>query len=106
MSLSMVTQQKFMIDRKGAPRIKDAIEFELILPPYRKHVLSNGVEVYAIDLGSVDAMMISWIFDAGNWYEKKNGVAAAGRALLKNGTSTRQAFDINAPFKYYSSYLH
>ena len=102
----MVAQQKFMLNRKVAPPIKDAIEFELILPPYRKHVLSNGVEVYAIDLGSVDAMMINWIFDAGNWYEQKNGVAAAVSALLKNGTSTRKAFDINEHFEYYGAYLN
>lgn len=95
-----------MLNRKIAPLIKDAIEFELILPPYEKHVLSNGVEVYAINLGSVDAMMISWIFDAGNWYEKKNGVASAVSALLKNGTSARKAFDINEHFEYYGSYLN
>jgi len=102
----MVTQQKSMLNRKVAPVIKDAIEFELILPPYKKHVLSNGVEVYAIDLGSVDAMMINWIFDAGNSYEKKNGVASAVSALLKNGTSTRKAFDINEHFEYYGAYLN
>ena len=95
-----------MLNRKVAPVIKDAIEFELILPPYKKHVLSNGVEVYAIDLGTVDAMMINWIFDAGNSYEKKNGVASAVSALLKNGTSTRTAFDINEHFEYYGAYLN
>jgi predicted Zn-dependent peptidase len=102
----MAAQQKHMLNRKVAPPIKDAIEFELELPPYRKHVLSNGVEVYAIDLGNVDAMMVSLIFDAGNWYEKKNGVAAAANALLKNGTSTRSAFDINEHFEYYGAYLN
>ena len=102
----MAAQQKTMLNRKVAPPIKDAIEFELILPPYKKHVLSNGVEVYAIDLGNVDAMMINWIFDAGNWYEKKNSVAAAANALLKNGTSRRKAFDINEHFEYYGAYLN
>ena len=106
MKQKMVTQQKSMLNRKVAPVIKDAIEFELILPRYKKHVLSNGVEVYAIDLGTVDAMMINWIFDAGNSYEKKNGVAGAVSALLKNGTSTRKAFDINEHFEYYGAYLN
>ena len=102
----MGTQQKNMLNRKIAPPIKDAVEFELILPPYKKYVLSNGVEVYAIDLGDVDAMMINWIFDAGNWYEKKNGIAAAVSALLKNGTTARKAFDINEHFEYYGAYLN
>ncbi len=57
------------LNRAIAPPVKDAREFELELPPYIRHTLSNGVEVYAIDLGKVDAMMVSWIFDAGNSYE-------------------------------------
>jgi zinc protease len=101
----MSVQQISKLNRSVAPAIKDAIEFELALPPYIKHTLTNGVEVYRIDLGKVDAMMISWIFDAGNSFETKDGVAAAVNTLLKNGTSTRSAFDINEHFDYYGSYL-
>ena len=77
-----------MLNRTIAPPIKDAREFDLQLPLYKKQVLSNGVEVYTLDLGNEDALMISWIFDAGNSYEARNGIAAAVSALLKNGTST------------------
>jgi predicted Zn-dependent peptidase len=94
-----------MLNRTIAPPIKDARDFNLQLPPYRKQVLSNGVEVYNIDLGNEEAMMISWIFDAGNWHEKKNGVAAAVSALLKNGTSNRTAFQISEHFEYYGAFL-
>jgi len=94
-----------MLNRTIAPPIKDARDFNLQLPLYRKQVLSNGVEVYAIDLGNEEAMMISWIFDAGNWHEKKNGVAAAVSALLKNGTSRRTAFQISEHFEYYGAFL-
>jgi zinc protease len=94
-----------MVNRTIAPPIKDAKDFNLQLPLCRKQVLSNGVEVYAIDLGTEDAMMVTWIFDAGNWYEEKNGVAAAVSALLKNGTSTRTAFNINEHFEYYGAFL-
>jgi zinc protease len=102
----MSVQTKSFLDRTIAPPIKDAIEFDLRLPPYRRHVLSNGVEVFAIDLGNVDAMMISWIFNAGNSFESKKGVAAAANHLLKNGTSTRKAFDINEHFEYYGAWLN
>src|ERR1700761_5035380 len=102
----MAVKQKNKLNRKVAPPIKDAIEFQLELPPYRKQVLSNGVEVFAIDLGNVDAMMARWIFDAGNCYETKNGVAVAANTLLKNGTATRNAFAINEHFEYYGSYLN
>jgi predicted Zn-dependent peptidase len=102
----MDVQLKSVLDRTIAPPIKDATEFDLTLPPYRKHLLSNGVEVYAIDLGNVDAMMISWIFNAGNSFETKKGVAAAVNSLLKNGTSTRSAFAINEHFEYYGAWLN
>ena len=106
MSLGMDVQIKSMLDRTIAPPIKDAIEFELTLPPYRKHVLSNGVEVFAIDQGTVEATMISWIFNAGNSWEEKKGVAATVNSLLKNGTSARSAFEINDHFEYYGAYLN
>jgi zinc protease len=102
----MSTLQKSILNRKTAPPIKDAIEFELTLPPYTKYTLSNGVEVYTIDMGKVDAMMISLIFDAGNSYETKTGVASAVNSLLKNGTSRRNAFAINEHFEYYGAYLN
>ncbi|HEY4109219.1 pitrilysin family protein [Puia sp.] len=102
----MSVKTKSALDRTIAPPIKDAIEFDLSLPPYSRHVLSNGVEVYAIDLGSVDAMMVSWIFNGGNSFEKKKGVASAVSSLLKNGTSTRSAFDINEHFEYYGAWLN
>lgn len=94
------------LNRELAPPIKDAREFELELPPYVKYTLSNGVEVYAIDLGKVDAMMVSWIFDAGNSYEDGNGIAAAANALLKNGTPARKAFEISEHFDYYGAWLN
>jgi zinc protease len=101
----MGVQTIHKLNRKVAPPVKDAREFELELPPYVRHTLSNGVEVYTIDLGKVDAMMVSWIFDAGNSYETGKGIAAAVNALLKNGTAARKAFDISEYFDYYGAYL-
>ena len=46
------------------------------------------------------------IFYAGNSYEKKNWVAAATNFLLKNGTSTKTAFEINEAFEFYGAYLN
>jgi zinc protease len=95
-----------MLNRTIAPPIKDPIEFKIELPPYTKHVLTNGVEVYALDMGTEEAMLINWVFFAGNWYEPKKMVAAATNYLLKNGTQKRSAFDINEHFEYYGSYLN
>jgi zinc protease len=94
-----------MLSRISAPPIKNATDFQLELPPYQKYTLRNGVEVFAIGLGNVDALMVNWVFSAGNSYEDKNMVAAAANTLLKNGTSTRKAFDINEHFEYYGAHL-
>lgn len=94
-----------MPNRTIAPPIKNPVDFKLVLPPYQKHVLSNGVEVYALDMGGEDTMQISWVFYAGNWYEDKHVVSSATNYLLKNGTSTKSAFDINEHFEYYGAYL-
>ena len=40
------------MNRKIAPTIKDAIDFNLQLKPYTKFILDNGIEVYAIDAGA------------------------------------------------------
>ena len=62
---------KDVLNRKQPPEIKDAVEFKLELKPYEKHVLRNGVEVYAIDAGAEEVLQVEWVFFAGNWFEKK-----------------------------------
>ena len=94
------------INRKTPPRIKDPVEFNIKLKPYQKYVLDNGVAVYAIDAGAEDVLQLEWVFYAGNWFEEKNLVAASTNFLLKNGTSTKNAFQINEHFEYYGSYLN
>jgi zinc protease len=95
-----------MLNRKIAPKITDAVEFHLALPPYQKYTLKNGVELYTVDLGTQETLMLNWVFFAGNWYEEKNLVAATTNYLLKNGTSKRNAFAINEHFEYYGAYLN
>jgi zinc protease len=94
-----------MLDRSVAPPIVDAVNFNLQLQPYQKYILKNGVEVYTVNAGTEDVMMVEWVFDAGNWYESKNLQAAVTNHLLKNGTSKKSAYDINEHFDYYGAYL-
>ena len=95
-----------MLNRTNAPAIKDAVEFDLKLKPYEKHILNNGVEVYAIDAGAEEVLQVEWVFYAGNWFESQNLLAASTNFLLKNGTTTKSAFQINEHFEYYGSYLN
>ncbi len=94
-----------MIDRTTAPEIKLPIHFDIKLPPCTIYTLSNGVEVYALDMGSEDVLMLNWVFYAGNAFENKKAIAAAVNFLLKNGTSKRTAFDINEHIDYYGAHL-
>jgi zinc protease len=94
-----------MTNRTAAPAIKDAVDFNLHLKPYEKFILDNGVEVYAIHAGAEEVLQIEWVFQAGNWNEKQNLIAATTNYLLKNGTSKKSAFELNEHFEYYGSAL-
>ena len=93
------------LQRKKAPAIVDAVNFDLRLKPYQKFVLKNGVEVYAINAGAEEVLSIEWVFYAGNSFEQQNLLAATTNFLLKNGTTKKSAFQINEHFDYYGSYL-
>lgn len=95
-----------MLNRTIAPPIVDAVNFNLQLKPYQKFTLKNGVEVYTVNAGAEEVMALEWVFRAGNSYEDKNLVAATANFLLKNGTSSKTAFQINEHFDYYGSYLN
>ncbi len=92
------------MDRKTAPLIKDAIEFDLQLKPYGYFTLDNGVPVYTIDAGTQDVLQVELVFYAGNWFEQQKNVASATNFMLKNGTSRRNAFQLNEDFEYYGAH--
>lgn len=94
-----------MLDRSIEPAIKEPVAFSLQLPDCEKSVLSNGVEVYTLNMGTEDTLLVNWVFNAGSWFEKKKAVAAATNFLLKNGTSHRTAFQLNEHFEFYGAYL-
>ena len=95
-----------MLNRKSAPEITDAVKFQLSLPPNKKITLRNGVDVYLVDMGTVDTLMMNVVFFAGNCFETQNLVAAATNFMLKNGTHSKNAYEINEYFEYYGAYLN
>lgn len=95
-----------MLNRTIAPPIVDAVDFQLHLKNAERYQLKNGVEVYAINAGAEEVISLEWVFYAGNWQEDQNLVAATANFLLRNGTSTKTAFQINEHFEYYGSYLN
>lgn len=95
-----------MINRNKPPEIKDAVEFDLKLKPYKKLTLDNDIPVYYFNGGEEDVMMIDLVFYAGNDNEQQNLVANSTNFLLKNGTTNKSAFQINEHFEYYGAYLN
>ena len=93
-----------MLNRTTAPPIKEAIDYDLKLPAYQLLTLKNEVPVYMINAGAQDVVQIEFVFYAGNWYENQKTAAAAANSLLKNGTSTKNAFEINEVFDNYGAF--
>lgn len=94
-----------ILDRKSAPRIADAVEFEFNLPDINREALDNGLPLYWFNAGVQDVVEINWVFPAGIWYEQKPAVAGSVSALLKNGTSKRTAHQIHEALEFYGAVL-
>lgn len=94
------------MDRTIAPAIRQPVDYALTLKPYDQYALSNGVPVYVINAGAQDVIQIELVFFAGNFFEKQKSAAAATNFLLRNGTSTRTALQINEDFEYYGAYCN
>ena len=93
------------IDRKIAPAIHDAIEFDYKLPPINTEKLDNGLPLYWLNAGVQDVVQIDWVFPAGLWYEQKPSVAHATAALIKNGTTKHTSEQISEAFEFYGAQL-
>ena len=104
--MELSEKQEALLNRSHSPKIIDAVDFNLQLKPYNHFTLQNGTEVYTINAGAEDVLMVEWVFFAGNCFEEKNLVAASANFLLRNGTSKKTAFEINEHFEYYGSYLN
>jgi predicted Zn-dependent peptidase len=89
-----------MINRKLSPTIHDAISFPYYLPSINKDTLSNNIPLYWLNAGTQEVVQIEWIFDAGLWFETQTAVAQSTAALLKNGTTSRNALQINEAVEY------
>lgn len=93
------------LDRKTAPAIHSAIEFDYILPAINEQTLSNGLPLYWLNAGVQDVVEIDWVFPAGLWYEQKQAVSQAVAGLMKNGTSKRSSQEIHEALEFYGATL-
>lgn len=94
-----------ILDRKSAPAIHDAVEFDYILPAINKETLDNGLPLYWLDAGVEDVAQVDWVFPAGLWYEQAASIAQATAGLLKSGTSKHSAEQIHEALEFYGAQL-
>lgn len=94
-----------MLDRSIAPRIVDAVDFDIQLKPCERFELDNQTPVFMVNAGAEEVANIEFVFLAGNSFENKNLIAASVNYLLKNGTRNKTAFEIIDAFDFYGAYL-
>lgn len=95
-----------MINRKIAPEIKDAVDFDIKLKPCEKFTLDNGIPVYVVKSEEQDTLQLELVFPGGSWFETENLVASAANFLMKNGSSKHSALEINESIDYHGAYLN
>lgn len=94
------------MNRQDAPAIKDAVEFDVLLKPYEKITLDNGIPVYVVNAAEQDTLQLEMVFPAGSFYENETLVAMATNFLMKNGTAKHSALEISEAIDYYGAYLN
>jgi zinc protease len=76
-------------------------------PPFLRHRLGNGLEIYAARLGSVPLASLELVASAGGQHEpvEKAGLATLTASLLDEGTERRNAMEIAALVERLGGYL-
>jgi zinc protease len=95
-----------MLNRTQPPPIVDAVAFQLNLRACEQATLDNGIPVYIMNAGAEDVLQLEWVYPAGNSFETQDLLAATVNFLLRNGTSTKTALQINEAIDYYGAYLN
>jgi zinc protease len=94
------------MNRIEAPKYINTTDLNFKLPQLSEERLPNSVLMYSLNSGVQEVIQIEWIFTAGNSYEHKNMVASTATSLLKNGTKTKTAFELNEFFEQYGAFLN
>ncbi|PTN09397.1 pitrilysin family protein [Mangrovibacterium marinum] len=91
------------INRTIAPALHPIGKPDLVRP--EKHVLKNGIPVYALKAGKQEVCKIDFVFNAGVWYQPKQLLASLTNAMLQEGTAKYTAAEIAELFDFHGAYL-
>ncbi len=90
-----------LINRVTGPDIKPIKN--LTFPSYELVQLENGLNVYFVVGGTQDIFRIQMVFDAGRKYEHKVAVARMTNKIMKEGSHTHNASELDEKWDFYGA---
>ncbi|MGK7391315.1 MAG: M16 family metallopeptidase [Candidatus Cyclobacteriaceae bacterium M2_1C_046] len=91
-----------MLDRTIAPAFVKTPEVKL---KEAEHNLIHNIPFHYVTGGSQEVIKIEFVFNAGKWYESKNGASYFTVNSLREGTETYTSKEISALLDHYGAYL-
>lgn len=91
------------INREIQPKLEAISKVDLKKPIISK--LNNDLPVYILEAGSQEVVRIDFIFDAGNWYQKKPLIAQTTNTSLNSGSKKYTSFEIAEKLEYFGAFL-
>ena len=91
-----------MIDRSVAPRSNKILEIDF--PKLSSIKLDNKIPIFSFNSPNIDVCKIELVFEAGTWYESKNGVSFFTIKSLLSGTKKKKANELQELIDYYGAF--
>lgn len=92
-----------LLDRTIAPDFK--VINEINLPQAKSTTLDNGIPLHVINIGDQPVIRLEVIFDAGNWYETKQGTSFFAIKMLSEGTTNLTSSEISEAFDRIGAFI-
>ena len=93
-----------MLDRTAIPKFYSP-EFKSFTPPFNTK-LSNGIQVFSFNSGDQEVFKIELIFPVGSYASSNPAIPSICLDMLREGTQTKSASEINNTLDYYGAFLN
>ncbi len=93
------------LNRKQAPFVQAPLHFDYSLPSIKNFNLDNQIPVYYLHDEQIDVIEMDMIFNAGNMNHSLPLIASFTNRLLKSGTTTKTAKEIDEYLEHYGVHL-
>ena len=75
------------------------------LPPFETHTLSNGIPIYFIPFGQVEACTLRCIFKAGKGFQSQVGLANLTAENMPEGTASYSGYELAKELDTYGTWI-